>query len=236
VRHASVVFADLIDLLLPRRCVGCNVLAAGLCQGCLDAQQPLVVAHGPIRTVAAGRYDGPVRAAILRYKERGRRDLGRPLSVLLARAIVAALAQADPPRARGIVAVGIPSSRTDAAARGGDHVARLARMAGTRSGTPWAPGVLSLARAKRDSAGLDARSRAENLAGAFAARSAPAGTAAIIVDDIVTTGATVREAGRTLAAAGWHVLGAAVVAATPRRTAQAGPGAHTGSPRAAGLA
>jgi predicted amidophosphoribosyltransferase len=96
--------------------------------------------------------------------------------------------------------------------------------------------VLTLVRAKRDSAGLDARSRAENLAGVFAARQAPVSTAAIVVDDIVTTGATLREAVRTLAEAGWPVLGAAVVAATLRRTAQARPGERIGSARGVGLA
>ena len=132
--------------------------------------------------------------------------------------------------------VGIPSNRKDAAARGGDHVARLARPAAVRSGTRLAPGVLTLVRAKRDSAGLDARSRAENLADAFAARVAKPDAAAIIVDDIVTTGATLREATRTLAAAGWPVLGAAVVAATPRRAPQGAFGARIGSSRPAGLA
>jgi predicted amidophosphoribosyltransferase len=230
------VFADLLDLLLPRRCVGCNAAAAALCEDCLGAQEPLVIARAPVPMVAGARYDGPVRAAILRYKERGRRDLGRPLSVLLARAIGATLAHAQAPDGRRTVLVGVPSSRTDAAARGGDHVARLARRAGTRSGTPLAPGVLTVVRAKLDSAGLDARSRAENLAGVFAARPAPAGTAALVVDDIVTTGATLRAAARTLAAAGWPVLGAAVVAATPRRSAQERPGERIGSARAVGLA
>lgn len=230
------MFADLVDLLLPRRCVGCNAPAAALCRMCIDAQEPLVVTRAPIPIVAAARYDGAVRAAILRYKERGRRDLRRPLGVLLSRAIVALLARARPPVGRRPVLVGIPSSREDAAARGGDHVVRLARIAGARSGTPLAPGVLTLVRAKRDSAGLDARSRSENLAGAFAARSAPAHVAAIVVDDIVTTGTTLREAVRTLAGSGWPVLGAAVVAATPRHGTQQRLGAHIGSPPAAGLA
>ena len=230
------MLADLLDLLFPRRCLGCNAPGAALCLSCRDAQVPLVAARAPIPIIAGSRYDGAVRAAILRYKERGRRDLVGPLSVLLSRAIGAALAEARPLDRCRPVLVGIPSNRKDAAARGGDHVARLARPAAVRSGTGLAPGVLTLVRAKRDSAGLDARSRAENLAGAFAARAAKPAAAAIIVDDIVTTGATLREATRTLAEVGWPVLGAAVVAATPRRAAQGVSGIGIGSFPPAGLA
>jgi predicted amidophosphoribosyltransferase len=51
----------------------------------------------------------------------------------------------------------------------------------------------------------------------MAAHAPPPGTAAVLVDDIVTTGVTVQESLRALRAAGWPVLGAAALAATPRR-------------------
>jgi predicted amidophosphoribosyltransferase len=79
------------------------------------------------------------------------------------------------------------------------------------------PGVLSLTRRVRDSAGLGSSERAVNLAGAIAARRAPEGVGALVVDDIVTTGATLQECVRALRAAGWPVIGTAVVASTPRR-------------------
>jgi predicted amidophosphoribosyltransferase len=224
------VLAELVDLVLPRRCVGCGAAAAGLCGQCVDRvvrTEPLAVACAPVLVCAGATYGGPVRAAILRYKERGRRDLARPLSGLLARAVTAVLSGQAPQlmgRELRPVLVGVPSGRSAAAARGGDHVARLARLAGMRTGVPVTPGVLRLVRAKQDSAGLDVRARAANLAGVFAAAPAPAGVAALLVDDIVTTGATVREAVRSLAKAGWPVLGAAAVAATPRRRAADGAG------------
>lgn len=211
---------ELIDLVLPRRCVGCGAAGSGLCAGCVGRGHPLAVNCASVPVYAGASYAGPVRAAILRYKERGRRDLGRPLSVLLARAIGGLLSEhpgGDAVRRVRPVLVSVPSSRSAAAARGGDDVARLARLAGTRAGVPGAPHALRLVRGKQDSAGLDVRARAANLAGVFAAAPAPGGSAAVIVDDIVTTGATLREATRALAQAGWPVLGAAVVAGTPRR-------------------
>jgi predicted amidophosphoribosyltransferase len=181
------------------------------------------VPRGPVQrgvdgTWWAARYDGPVRAALLAYKERGRRDLAEPLGRLLARSVAAAWAaeRSPPPR---VVLVPAPSARSVAAARGGDHVLRLARRAGARCGLRTAGGVLTLTRSVRDSAGLGIAERAANLSRAVVARPAPVGVGALVVDDIVTTGATLHECVRALREAGWPVIGTAVVAATPRRSA-----------------
>ena len=165
-----------------------------------------------LAVAAAGPYAGELRTALLAYKERGRRDLARPLRVLLG----AALVELGAP---GAVVVPVPSSPAARRSRGGDHVARLiGRRRRVRA--------LRLVRTVRDSAGLSTAERAANLDSAMRARPPRrAGRAAIVVDDIVTTGATLREAARALRAAGWTVIGAAVVAATPRRT-------PPGSPRA----
>ncbi|MBO0892428.1 MAG: hypothetical protein J2P14_16040, partial [Acidothermales bacterium] len=71
-----------------------------------------------------------------------------------------------------------------------------------------------------DQAGLDARARAANLAGALAVRAGCAaavrGRPVIVVDDVLTTGATLAECARALSAAGAFVVAGAVLAATPR--------------------
>jgi predicted amidophosphoribosyltransferase len=209
--------AALLDLVLPRRCVGCGGTGGAFCLRCRPSPRDLVRADlEALPALAASAYRGAVRSALLAYKERGRRDLAGPLGELLARAVTALTVPGRAPPQR-LLLVPVPSARAVAAARGGDHVLRLARKAAPLTGARAAPGVLRLVRKVRDSAGLDVHERAVNLAGALAARPAAPGRCAVIVDDIVTSGATLREAARALAAAGWPVVGAAVVAATERR-------------------
>ena len=204
---ANALAAALADLVLPRCCVGCRRPGRPLCAVCASTR-PLHVDAGGLPVVAAGGYDGAVRAALIAYKEHGRRDLGGPLGDLLARALACGSAR---------LLVPVPSRARVARSRGGDHVLRLARVAARRRAARVAT-PLRLVRAVRDSAGLGLRERAANVSGAMAAAPPPRpGAEVVIVDDICTTGATLREAARALEEAGWSVRGAAVVAATQRR-------------------
>lgn len=200
----------LLDLMLPRRCLGCGAGSAPLCATCakLDVR---VLDHGGLRVASAGEYGGALRAAVLAYKERGRRDLAGVLAGLLAIAVHALDA------GRTAVLVPVPSARRAARERGGDHVLRLARRTAP-VGLRVAPGTLRLVARVRDSAGLSVGARAANLDHAMQAHAPPQPELAVVlVDDVVTTGATLREASRALGAAGWPVLGAAVIARTPLR-------------------
>jgi predicted amidophosphoribosyltransferase len=227
------LLTELIDLVLPGACVCCERPGAIWCAGCQPASAPKPVdagqrlpdfgrestaaligsAAGP-PTFAAGEYAEQLRSALIAYKERGRRQLVNQLAGYLADAVDCAARAAGSPRP---VLVPVPSSRSAARARGGDHMVRLARAAARQTGLPVLT-VLALTGAGSDSAGLSAAQRRRNLAGRMSATSPP-GIAGqpILVDDIVTTGATLAEAGRALAAAGWQPAGAAVVAATRLR-------------------
>ncbi len=212
---AASLLTGLGDLVIARRCLHCGEPGVALCADCCGPVEPFVVATGGPATYAAGTYEDGLRAAILAYKERGRRDLAIALAGLLGVAITAALeAQGGP-----FVLVAVPSVPALARARGGQHVLRLARAASGQLGLPVAPDALRLRRRTRDSAGLGLAARRANLSGAFAAIRPPGGavSTALVVDDVVTTGATLTEASAALQRAGWSVVGAAVIAATPLR-------------------
>jgi predicted amidophosphoribosyltransferase len=168
---------------------------------------------------------------LIAFKERGRVDAGRPLAAALARAVAAATAavaavRGSPPRP--ILLVPVPSSRAAVSRRGFDHAARLASGAAhelrRRGLAVEVAHVLRPVRPVADQAGMGARERAANISGAFGVRGLPRSLRAmhsrpdvIVVDDIVTTGASLAEAARALRGCGVDVAGAAVVAATPGR-------------------
>lgn len=235
---ASLVAAGsaLVELVLAGGCAGCGGSPAGalLCQDCRVALDeparpawPTPAPPGLPPPWAVARYDGGTRAAVLAHKEDGRLALARPLGDALARAVRAALVARMQCDAHGnsVYLVPVPSRRAAVRARGHDSTLRLARRAAVtvrRDGI--AVEVLPVLRVVRrldDQAGLDVQQRAANLAGALVVprRFVPLvhGRDVVVVDDVITTGASIREAARALRAAGGRVFGAAVVAATTRR-------------------
>jgi ComF family protein len=220
----------LLDLVLPQSCAGCGGAPGLLCAACRAAlssvPRPAMPSPAPPGLPvpwAATRYEGPVRAMIIAYKESGRTGLARPLGAALARCVLAA---ADPP----VLVVPVPSARAAVRRRGHDPAHRLAAaaVAALRAGGVPARRVAALTHTRRvaDQAGLATAGRAANLAGALrvARPDEVTGRRVIVVDDVVTTGATLAEAARALRAAGAEVPAAAVVAATRRRRAP--PGRH----------
>ncbi|MCM3885669.1 ComF family protein [Frankia sp. R82] len=226
----------LADLVVPQSCAGCGCRGVSACPACVaQLHGPVILAavgslatprrRGPLPCLAAARYGGQVRTLLVAYKERRRMDLARPLGTALARVIV----HARPGPA--VVLVPVPSSAAARRRRGFDHVRMLCAVAATvLRGRGYRVQVVPLLRPVRrlaDQAGLGVRARAENLAGAFAlrapARAVPwpaAGSArprVLIIDDVVTTGATVREAARALREGALRPHAAVVVAATPSR-------------------
>jgi predicted amidophosphoribosyltransferase len=220
------MWSTLADFVLPAGCAGCHADGPGLCASCLCrfgdpvAHEPDPPPAGLPPLCVAGRYEGPVRAAILAYKERGRRDLARILGGALARAVLHVLGAQVPAR---LLLVPVPSRPAAARVRGGDHVRRLAvhaaaqlRAAGIDTGFA---SVLRVATRPRDAVGLTAADRAENVRGAFAIRHrirVEPDCVLVIVDDLVTTGCTMAEAAQALRGGTLSVTAGATVAATPR--------------------
>jgi predicted amidophosphoribosyltransferase len=165
--------------------------------------------------VAVGEYGGALRSALLAFKERGQRALAGPLAAYLSDAVDLGRRQFGGPAGNPLL-VPVPSSRSAARQRGGDHLQRLVAEVAPQNGLEVLP-VLRLPGRSRDSAGLSATQRSANLAHRMRATPAGSDRPVLIVDDIVTTGATLTEASRALQAAGWQVCGAAVIAATKLR-------------------
>src|SRR5262249_9024812 len=122
----GLVWTALTELVLPRRCAGCGRPGELLCAGCRPSGPPLRLPGFDVLVLAAGRYEHRLRSAVLAYKERGRRELARPLAQLLA---LAPLLSLRGPRAGPVVLVPVPSARAAVRKRGGDHVLRLVRIA-----------------------------------------------------------------------------------------------------------
>lgn len=223
------LLAELIDLVLPSSCVCCHRTGPLWCPGCRPSSMPELAGTGAgLPVCAAGEYDAELRSALIAYKERGRRALAAPLSAYLSDATDVLLHAVGAESLRPAL-IPVPSRRAAARQRGGDHVLRLARLVARHSQLPVLR-PLSVSPAVADSAGLSPAARAANLAHQM--RAAPAERHrldAVLVDDIVTTGATLAEAARALTEAGWRVLGAAVVGATRRRHPVATNAAHEGS-------
>lgn len=228
------VLAAGLDLVLPRVCAGCGE-PGRWCRQCartvagparrlalpdvyVDVCSGASIPAPPVYALA--RYSGPVRAAILAGKERGRRDILPVLGDACGGALYGLQRIGAIPS--DVWLVPAPSRRAAARARGGDPVTAMARAAARRlaeSGLPTgvAP-YLYTARRARDSVGLSALERAANLAGAIRCDercSPPSGADIVILDDVFTSGATAGQSALVLHHRGFRPVAVLVIAGVP---------------------
>lgn len=199
----------LLDLVLPAHCGGCGLPGTPWCAACAAELR-----RGPARVRprtdpgvpcwALGPYAGPARRAVLAAKEQGRRDLADPLGAALAHAL-ARLRAPDRP----LVLVPAPTRGQAARRRGGDPVARAARVAAGWLIDCQTVVLLRMGRGVRDSVGLGTYERAHNLrdkimvvSGVTEHPRIDAKAEVVLVDDVLTTGATVSESIRVLSRIG----------------------------------
>lgn len=200
--------AEALAFWFPVACAGCGALDVEVCDGCRAALAPAVrrrlLAPG-VEVVSALPFEGPAARLVRALKADGRTGLARALAPALGAALVAAALG-------GATVTTVPASRAADRRRGYRPVDLLARRAGVRP-VP----LLRARRAAADQRGLDRAARRANVAGAFVARRPPPGPI-VVVDDVVTTGATLVEAVRALRAAGADEVLAVTLAYTPRRS------------------
>lgn len=208
----------MLDLILPLQCGGCGMPSTRWCDACagelaVAADQPHVVnprIDPGVPVFALGRYAGARRQAILACKERGRADLVGPLARALALGVHRLLCWGilDTP----LTVVPAPTRRSAARRRGGDPVTRLARAAAAGHPDIAVVPVLRIRGMARDSVGLGTAARERNIAGRVLLRGRRPASEVLVVDDVVTTGATARESVRVLRAAEIRVAAVLTVA------------------------
>lgn len=201
----------MLDLILPVQCGGCGAAATAWCETCQnelsvrDDEPHLVTPRldPGVPVLSLGRYAGARRKAIVALKEHGRADLRHPLAGALGDAVDNLLIWGV--LAAPLALVPAPTRRSAARRRGGDPVTQIARgAAATRPDVTVAP-ALRFKAFTRDSVGLSSAGRQRNVAGRVLLRGGVAGPV-VVVDDVVTTGATVTESVRVLQTAGVDVV------------------------------
>ena len=183
-------------------CPGCGAwppvaqTSALLCGDCRRAPRPWG------RLVAFGPYGGRLRDAILAYKFESRLDLGRQLQEYALSAFERGAAVC-PELAACEVIVPVPLHSRRLAWRGFNQSRELARLLSARRGVPIVQEALSRVRRTVPQMKLGREARVENIRGAFMARrDLVDGRSILLVDDIMTTGATLEECARTMLTAG----------------------------------
>jgi predicted amidophosphoribosyltransferase len=231
------LLAALADLVLPEACAGCAAervpLSYGVCAACateLERLMPGPVAPDPPPPgmppcTALGPYGGALRGVLLAYKEKGRHRLAAPLGRLLAGPVAAAAGDARVP----VLVLAVPSTARAVRHRHGDHLARtVAHTVRHLRAAGWDAALVRPLRAlpRPDSAALGRAGRAAAAQASLRVRPARLdrvrrvvreGARLVVVDDIVTTGATLAAVAMLLTGAGVPVAGAATLAATQRR-------------------
>ena len=219
-RVMSRLGALALDIAAPRACAACDAdlaCPADFCEHC-SAELPnppiprLSSLHcGPI-VASAGAYTGPLARAIRRLKYDNRPDLAEPLARLAAPALEALVSAGGLPPGGRLIPVPLHQQRL--AARGFNQAALIAGHLARLSGRSALPLALRRRHDTRRQASLGRADRLENLRGAFHSRASSTPAPVILVDDVVTTGATLSACVEALEEAGNMVVGIVTIART----------------------
>ncbi|MEO1056738.1 MAG: phosphoribosyltransferase family protein [Actinomycetota bacterium] len=200
-------------MLFTTRCAGCDAPGAPICTTCrfaLTSRVPVTTAGG---VEAAMPFTGRVRDVLLGFKYRNRRQVARHLAGCIVNRL---LVSGDVNRID--VVTWAPTSRRRRRERGFDQGELLARYVARQLGRPVRP-LLQ----RSDEPTQTGRTRSQRLDGVhFRAHPGVAGRTVLVIDDVVTTGATLRAATAALEASGAEWVRTCAVAATPAPVVAAG--------------
>jgi predicted amidophosphoribosyltransferase len=200
----------LSELIFPSRCLGCRQLGIGICSQCRASWHPHiyrsnVFASGisfPVYSAVA--YSPVAQKVLLGAKEAALHDADQLIHQALTHSLAYFYSEI------GIAdLVPIPSRKINTRKRGRDFILEQTYEL-SQQPSVQVRAILSHARRVKDQTTLNSRSREINLSQSMkcANQVEPSNIPVIIIDDLVTSGATLREAGRALSAAGYKVIGA----------------------------
>jgi predicted amidophosphoribosyltransferase len=209
-------------MLFTTSCAGCNQPGVTLCRRCRFSLASVPRAGAPAGVRAALPFDGVARQMVLQLKYGNRRSAARHLAALMVHRLrLAANATGPDARVDGRVDVvtWAPTSAHRAGARGFDQAELLARAVARELGVPCRRLLY-----RSHGPAQTGRSRAERLHGpVFRARQPRRGLRVLVVDDVVTTGATLLAARDALLGAGVADVVCAAATSTPNASASVGP-------------
>lgn len=200
------LLSGLQDLLFPVYCHGCGALGRSLCSLCNTSYElhNFLRKVGSTPTFSAVSYNSVARRILLASKEDGVRSADE----LIVHALEHSLRHALERTGKTPVLVPIPSSPQALRKRGRDYLAEISKRVSDFVGLPTQC-LLQHGRRVRDQTVLNASARFKNLEGALVLRARPIRTHEVfLVDDLITTGATLNEAVKTLEMSGFRVVGA----------------------------
>lgn len=178
----------------------CETGSSHLCEPCIRSTPPFTA------VTALGVYEGTLRHAVHRFKYRGELNLDRPLGEMLAEALRPLCDEWRPD-----LLVPVPLHPRRLRQRSYNQALLLARELGRNLSLPVASQLLQRRHPTPPQRGLSARVRCHNLRGAFVLGRPLAGERILLVDDVMTTGATATECTRTLLAGGGGDVAVAVL-------------------------
>ncbi len=196
------MFSELSQLLFPGRCFGCQKLGPSICSDCRSSWHSHYyrTKFDSLTVHSSLLYTPTASKIILAAKESGMKKADE----LIIDALCLAL-QRSKLDTRVSRLVPIPSSKLSQRRRGRSFIVDLVESISHKTGIEMID-CLELSRRVKDQSGLHRQERATNLAGAFRLSSQVRGEL-ILVDDVVTTGATLREAFRAVNSQGIHAIG-----------------------------
>jgi ComF family protein len=203
------MISGLLDALAPPGCAACDAATSDtFCAACGGLTPSAARRLDDVPLLVAGSYVPPLSTAIVRFKYEGRAELSRALASLVA----PALGALELPR--GTTLVPVPLHPRRLATRGYNQAALLAQELSRHTALRCEPRLLKRRRETERQVGKSRALRLTNASDAFELRqSGPASV--VLVDDVVTTGSTVRACAQALSAAGVQLAAVVALAHAP---------------------